>query len=110
MWGASGASVSGGFAWSEQNQKMCFYYQECKITGAGLFIGGGGAIGLQQGPTTSGTQQQAGYCIMGGKGPAANVQLMIDQDNNISGAKGTGGPGVGGGSGYIECRTTFKCW
>jgi len=86
-----------------------FYYQECKITGAGLFLGLGPAASIQEGPTTSGTQQQAGGCIMGGKGLGGSLQLMVDQDNNVSGVKGIGGAGYGAGGGYIECRTTFKC-
>ena len=110
MSGTSGVANESGVAVDIAGRKICGYIQECTVTGAGLCFGGGISVGGQQGGLESGTAEQGGVTIMGGRGIASELQYTIDKDGNIGGTKGLIGVGAGAGGGLISCRTGYRCW
>jgi RHS repeat-associated protein len=110
MFSVLGYAGEAGLAYSERNRKMCFYTQNCGILGIGAYAGAGLNVGVQTGSVDSGTQKQNGFCVMGGAGPAADLQFLVGEDGSISGAKGAAGIGKGLGLGInMRCETTYRC-
>jgi RHS repeat-associated protein len=109
MVGVQGSALEIGFA--TNFRKLCGYFQECQINGLGLCIGVGPQVGVQRGDVSTGSQQQAGGVIVGGRGMAADIQITRDPQGNVGGVKGIPvGVGYGAGGGYLECKTIYKCY
>ena len=108
--GIQGGALELGFA--TNFRKLCGYFQECEIRGLGACIAVGPQIGIQRGAPSTGMQQSAGIVAVGGRGLGSDIQITLDPEGNLGAVKGlpSGLPAYGGGGGYIECKTIYKCF
>lgn len=108
--GIQGGALEAGIA--TNFKKLCGYVQECEIRGLGACFAVGPQLGIQRGAPSTGMQQSAGIAAAGGRGLGSDIQITFDPEGNLSAVKGlpSGLPAYGGGGGYIECKTTYKCF
>lgn len=118
--GVGGGGVANGLAGSAEcgftvntaTGKICTYYQICVGVGLGQFAGAGYTAGIQPGDVRPGKQKQNVVAGMGGRGPAAEAQIQLNENGSLGGAaRGLLGMGSGAAVAAMQCTTTYlTCW
>lgn len=111
MFGPVGVGSGFGVAW-DGDTTVCVYgnLMGAFFSGFGVYAGGGLNVGYSANDPRTGFSGNGEFFREGGVGATAGLSLGVDDNNNISGAKGFFGRGAGGAFGTRGVGTGMLCF